>query len=209
MALPWQDYMQPELYGYTQQSKDMAGYPRMPQYATPAQMQQEEDNYNPYGGLIKAGAAANYNFKGKNIQPMQDLASVITQLSRAQVNPDDPLYQRIYESERSSNMQDLSSAIAEMSRQNRKLSMMGRTPLFNPERGGEMAFRQMTQGYQSAQDQARARARDIIGAGRQGYQGAYNAQAAIAGEQDQNQKRKAFGFGNIADALPIVLGMLK
>lgn len=156
------------------------------------------------GGLIGFGGAANYNLRGQNLGPMKDIASQIASLGRAQYDTGDPLYQRTYEDERGAGMQDLAAAIAEMARQNRKLSSMGRTPLFNPERGGEMAFRGMTQGYQNVQEQARARARQILAGGQSALGNTFSAYGTLAGAQDMNKKKKAFGFGNIGDALPLL-----
>jgi hypothetical protein len=165
-------------------------------------------NWELLSGLMKTGAAANYNLRGADLGPMRDIASQIGGLARAQYDPNDPLYQRLYEQERGASMQDLAAAIAEMGRQNRKLSYMGRTPLFSPERGGEMVFRQLAQGYQGAQSQARARAREILKGGQGAMAGAYDAYGALAQAKDKNKKRQAYGFANIADALPIIGGAL-
>lgn len=145
-------------------------------------------------GALKSWAGYNYNSKGTDLGPQMTAAN-------AMVDSSSPLFQKVYNQERGSAQQDLASAIAEASRQNNKLSMLGRTPLFSPERGGETQFRALTQGYQTAQDTARNRAREILGAN-------LSAQNSFAQQRDANSKKKAFGFGNIADFLPLALKAL-
>lgn len=174
-----------------------------PQYGQ-QQPQSGESSMDTIAGLLKAGSAANYNLQGTNLKPQQSIASEMGNLADAQYNPSNPLYQQVYNQENQSAKQDLATAIAEASRQNRKLSVLGRTPLFDPERGGEQMFRQTIQGYQGAQDQARARARQILGAGQNALNTNLQAQKSLAGQTEQNQQKKAFGFGNIADSLPFL-----
>lgn len=169
----------------------------------PGAMQRAQDAYNPLGSLLKSGAAARYNLKGTDLKPMQDIATQISQLGRAQYDTNDPLYQRTYETERGQGMMDLASAISEMSRQNRMATRLGRTPLFSPERGGEMQFRALTKGYQDVQSQARARAREILGVGQQAAGRTFGAYGTLTAAQDQNKKKKVAGISNIADMLPI------
>lgn len=180
------------------------GYPPTMPYDYGYGMGREPTVFDTIGGLIKSGAAANYNLKGMNLGPMRDIASQINALSNAQYDPSDPLYQRVYEAERGAGMQDLSASIAEASRQNRKLSASGRTPLFDPERGGELAFRTMARGYQDVQSEARQRARQILAGGQAAKTGAYGAYGTLAQSQDANKKKKAFGIGNIAGMLPLL-----
>lgn len=171
--------------------------------------QQQTDGMNPFAataqpantpgdniaGALKSLAAYKYNSNGVNLAPQQGIAN-------AMLDESSPLFQKVYGQERGSAQQDLASAIAEAGRQNRKLSVLGRTPLFDPERGGETQFRALTQGYSTAQDSARQRAREILGA-------SYNTQNSLAQQTDANAKKKAFSFGNIADALPSVLKLFK
>lgn len=168
------------------------------------QQKQPQTGADILSGLMKSGAAANYNFQGTNLAPQQSIASEMGNLANAQYDTSNPLYQQVYNNENQSAKQDLASAIAEAGRQNQKLSMLGRTPLFSNERGGEQMFRQTVQGYQTAQDTARQRARQILGAGQTAQNNAFQAQGSIAQQQNQNQQKKAFGFGNIADVLPLL-----
>lgn len=146
-----------------------------------------------------------YSFQGKNLKPMQDIASQMGNLANAQYNNDNPLYQDVYNDERGDIQQDLAGAIAEAVRQNRKASALGRTPLFDAERGGETQFRALTQGYADAQGQARMRAREILKGGQNSLSGVFAAQNAMANEAFQNKQRKATGFSGIADILPSLL----
>lgn len=156
---------------------------------------------SPLTGMLKSFAGARYNLTPTDTSGMSDIASRMGNLSDAMVNPNNATYQQIYGAENGAAQQDLAGAIAEASRQNRKLSLMGRTPLFDNERGGEQAFRQLIGGYTTAQDTARQRARQIIGAGQQGLAGSLSAQSALTQARDSNRQKQAFGIGNVADFL--------
>lgn len=179
------------------------GYP----YGYPFGMGMQREPENPFASMLRGIPAAYYSFQGKNIGPLKDIASQIGNLANAQYDESNPLYQHLYEQERGAGMQDLAGAINELSRQNRKLSSMGRTPLFNEKRGGEQIFRQLTQGYQNAQNDARSRARNILGVGQNALNNTYNAYANIANGQVQNNAMKASGFGSIADVVGSFLRM--
>lgn len=198
----------PAIYGVNygmQQPYGMPAYGYGPMYGMPAYSMQQNDN--PLSGLLKTGAAAQYNLRGTNLGPMQDIAGQIQNLVNAQIDPNSPQYQKLYRAERGAAQQDLASVIAELQGQNRKSIRMGRTPLLSPERGGETIFRELSRGYQSAQDTARQRARQILGVGQQGLQNVFSNQAALTQAQDVNRKKKTFGLGNIADALPLLGGL--
>ncbi len=213
-------------YGYPQNSMAgmMGGYGNSQGYSHPNMPWLDDPNYNQkysqypqqsgqnntdmLSALMKSGAAANYNFTGTNLAPQRSIADEMGNLANASYNPNNPTYQAIYNNENQSAKQDLSSAIAEMSNQNRKLSMLGRTPLFSPERGGEQMFRQTIQGYQTAQDTARARARQIIGAGQGALNMNFQNQNNLAQQQTQNNQKQAYGMGNIADMLPFLAKLL-
>lgn len=173
-------------------------------YALPWQdyMQPQE---NILSSLVRGIPSLAYSFQGKNLKPQKNLADQIQGLAHAQYDQNDPLFQQIYGDERGAIQQDLAGAIAELVRQNRKQNTLGRTPLFNPERGGEQVFRQLTQGYTGAQENARNRAREIIGVGQSGLANAYGAQNLLSTQQQENKKSKASGFSGIADMLPALL----
>ncbi len=141
-------------------------------------------------GLGKSGAAASYNFKGTNLGPQQNIAD-------AMINNDNPLYQKLYGQNKQQGQQNLVDSIAELMRQNRSGIASGRPGLLNDERGGESVFRNLTRGYQDVQNQARQQTLGQL----QGSYGNYNN---LAQQGDLNNKKKAFGFGNIADALPLI-----
>lgn len=157
------------------------------------------------GDLLKYGAAANYNFQGQDIKQQKGIAGDVGNLATASYDTNSPLYQKIYGQELQSNQQNLAEAINEAMRQNRKSALLGRRPAFDPERGGELAFRTLAGGYANSQDQARARAREIIGAGQSAKMNAYNAAANASNAGQENKKKQLLGFANIADALPMIL----
>ena len=166
--------------------------------------QQPETRGDILAGILKSGAGMSYNLRPTNLKAQQGMLGEMGELANAQYNPDNPLYQRLYGQEKDAANQDLAAVIAEMSRQNRKLSSLGRTPLFSPERGGEQMFRATIQGHQDAQNMARMRAREILGGGQRAMATNFGAQNQLTAMQDQNKKKKAFGLGNIADALPLL-----
>lgn len=160
------------------------------------------------GDIIKYIAGAHSNFQGMNTQPQQQSVNQLNNYADAITNSDNPLYQKIYGQEKQSGQDDLARTIFELSNQNRKLSQLGRTPLFSPERGGEQQFRALTQGYSDVQDNARARARSIIGAGANMTNNALSAQNDLSAMKQKNQQSKLAGIGNIADVLPSLLKLM-
>lgn len=118
----------------------------------------------------------------------------------AMTNTSNPMYQQIYSQQKQQGQQNLAEAIAEMSRQNRKLSALGRTPLFSQERGGETQFRGLTQGYQDNQNQAATRTQGILGNAAQGYLQQGNLQSQLA-------QNKAGISGNIYGGLAKLFGL--
>lgn len=145
------------------------------------------------------------------------LADQILQLSRGQYDVNDPLYKQFYEEERGFAKRDLADAINQLTTQNRRLSAMGRTPLFAPERRGEMAFRALSRGYEDAQQSARSRARERLGIGQQAVaqgfdafgnlaQGGMNQSVLQTLRQRTNQAGQLGGIGSIADMLQSLSG---
>jgi len=177
----------------------------------------QEDGYvNPsapsqsqnFADILKSGLAANYNFQGQDIRQQQGISNDIGSLANASYDPNNAMYKKIYNDEAQSNQQNLAATINEAMNQNRKAAQMGRVPLFNPERAGETAFRTMAGGLSASQDAARARAREIIGAGINAKKAAYDAAASASAAKQQNRQGKFLGGINIADALPILAGFL-
>jgi hypothetical protein len=102
-------------------------------------------------------------------------------------------YKQFYQQFRQQGQQNIADMIAEASRQNRKASAMGRTPLFSPERGGETIFREMMRGYQDNQHQA--------------SQAALSASTQALKQQQQSDLQKADVWGNIGGALTKMFGL--
>lgn len=85
----------------------------------------------------------------------QGLAGEITNMARARTDPNNPMYQALYKEERGRGQQDLARVIAEAQAQNRMATRLGRTPLFDPARGGETQFRALMGNYGDVQSKAR------------------------------------------------------
>lgn len=206
MDLPWQPNNGNQTWGDQSLAailKLLQNQQQAPQYTG-----QSSSADNGIGNILKSLSGAKYNFDGIDTKPQQAAQGNLNNYADAITNQDNPLYQQIYGQEKQSGQQDLARTIAELSNQNRKLSQLGRTPLFSNERGGEQQFRALTQGYQDVQDKARERARSIIGAGSAATNTALNAQNNLTAMQEQNRQHKTFGEFNIADAIPSLLKLL-
>lgn len=95
------------------------------------------------------GTSAPYN------KQQQELAGQQQQISQALLQgPNNPLYQQMYGQYKQQGQNQMAQGIAELQAQNRLNTSMGRTPLFNQERGGEQIFRNLMQGYQNLGTQA-------------------------------------------------------
>lgn len=172
---------------------------------------QEQQTPQPGANLrdiIKFGAGAQSNFQGIDTGPQEQAQGELNHYANAMTDETDPMFQQVYGQEKQQGQQDLAHTIFELSNQNRKLSELGRTPLFDPERGGEQQFRQLSQGYQDVQNSARGRAREIIGAGMSAKGKALDAQNELSALKEKNRTSKTAGIGNLADALPFLLKFL-
>lgn len=113
--------------------------------------------------------------------------------AQAQLDPNSPMFQKLYSAERGQGQQDLAFQIAELQRQNRKSTELGRTPLLSPERGGETIFRGLMEGQMKAGDQARRMTVDRLG------QGATNL-SNIGQTEQMGDVVKNMAYGGIVDA---------
>lgn len=128
-----------------------------------------------------------------NLKPYQEAIDAIG-------NTQSPMYQRVYGQQKQQGQDNLADQIFQLSAQNRKLSSMGRTPLFDQERGGEQLFRGLTQGYQDVQNHAANNTRSIIGTQAAGY-------GNIATQKNQLAANKAGIEGNLYGGLAKLFGL--
>lgn len=143
-----------------------------------------------------ASAVPFYNLpkqQAQFFQPYQNATNAMT-------DTNNPMYQNIYSQQKQQGQTNLAESIAEMVRQNRKQTQLGRTPLFNAERGGETLFRGVNKGYQDVQNQAADNTQGILGnaANNLYKQGTMQAQLA---------QNKAGIKGNLAGALTKLFGL--
>lgn len=132
----------------------------------------------------------------------EQLAGQQQQISQALMQgSNNPLYQQLYGQYEQQNKNNLASTIAEAQGQNRMNANMGRTPLFNNERGSENIFRTLTQGMQNSGVQSDQQTRQALAqAGGQtlgGLQG-YNT---ITNSTANANKAQNLGFQGIYDLL--------
>lgn len=131
---------------------------------------------------------------------MNDYGANSRNLASAMTDTSNPAYQNLYGQFKQQGQDNLSQQIAEMERQNRKQSAMGRTPLFSPERGGEATFRGLTQGYQDVQNNA---SKQAFGQLNNAYQAAQQQDQM----KQQNALQKANVFGSGAGAIAKLFGL--
>lgn len=147
-------------------------------------------------GATLAQSLPFYNYSqnlGQYQKPAQQLLSAMT-------DTNNPQYQQIYGQQKQQGQQNLAESIAELSRQNRKLQVMGRSPLLDDERGGEATFRTLTKGYQDVQSQAAGNTQNILG-------NAYTGAVQQGQQRQLNDYSKAGVNSGIFGALSKLFGL--
>lgn len=143
-----------------------------------------------------ATAAPFYNLpqkQGRYFQPANEAAQAL-------LNPDSPLYRRIYGAKQQLGRQNLAESVAEISRQNRKLQALGRSPLLDNERGGEAIFRNLMRGYQDIQGQAAGDTEKLLNAG-------YSNLNTMGTQKAQLASNKAGIQGNLLGAIAKIFNL--
>lgn len=120
--------------------------------------------FKPPGGGSSAGMlplimGALHSFGGAQGNSTKQLG----QVTNAMYNPSNPLYQQLYGQNKQNIQQNEGNAISQAEGMNRKLSSMGRTPLFSPERNGELAFRTAVQDQGNSGVQAQGQTEQQLG----------------------------------------------
>lgn len=150
----------------------------------------------PTAGQSIASSLPFLNLPKKQAQYMQPAYDT----TNAMVDVDNPLYKKIYGQQKEQGQQNLAESIMEISRQNRKLSGMGRTPLLDRERGGEQTFRTLSRGYQDVQNQAAGDTRNILSDATKNYY-------VMGQSQGQTAAKQAGVKGNLLGALVKLFGL--
>lgn len=151
--------------------------------------------------FIQAYPAIKTGLEGKNLKNQQRTLDQLQGVTQAQYNPDSAVYQKLYGQNKDMLQGDLASTIAEVSRQNRKLVSMGRSPLLDQERGGESVFRNLIMGQQDAGDRARTNTVSQLSGAGSALRGLYGQQDLLADEGYNNKVRKVGAYYSIGDAL--------
>jgi len=139
--------------------------------------------------------------KGKNLKPQKQTLGQLGNVANAQYNTDNPIFQKLYGQNTELGQRDLASTIAEISRQNRKLTSMGRRPLLDQERGGESIFRNLVMGQGDVGARARTDTFGQLRNATNSLNNLYDGQNLIADEDYENSMRKNRGYYSIGDAL--------
>jgi len=173
----------------------------------------------PY--LLKTAPSIKAGYEGINLKQqkqaldqMNQLAGQQKQLAAAQSDMNNPLFQNIYQQERGAGQQDLAETIAELSRQNRKLTSMGRSQLLDRERGGESIFRNLVMGQQDVGNQARqntfgrlSSVQQALGNAGNAYGSIFSGQKNIAGQELQNKGYSIGASATLGDTLQKLFGL--
>ncbi len=131
------------------------------------------------------------NFSGNTVDPYKKKKE---ELASAMGDTNNPLYKQLYGQYRQQGATNLGSGIAELQRQNRMNNKMGRTPLFDQERGGESLFRNLMSGYEGLGTQADTQTRQNL----QGQFANYTGMTPTTAKVNEQQN---LGFNNIAELI--------
>lgn len=164
---------------------------------------------------IKAGyQGVDLKQQKKTAGKMNQLAGQGAQLAHAQYDMNSPLFQNLYNQEKQSGQQDLAATIAEIGRQNRKLTSLGRRPLLDAERGGESVFRNLIMGQQEVGNQAREnaftqllRGQNATAAAQNSYSNVYDAYSGLAKNKFANNLLNVGANYSLGDVLKNAFGL--
>ena len=161
------------------------------------------------GGLQGYGAKKYFDTsrKGEDYGGRARIAGRMEELANAQANPDSPMFQKLYQQNKSMGSQDLARTIAEIQRQNRKAVSMGRSPLLDQERGGESVFRNLMQGELDNDRTARSDTFGQLDDARRALAPSYEAFGDIAAGQYKNKRREAGAYSTLGDSLKALFGL--
>lgn len=161
--------------------------------------------------LIQAIPAIQYGMRGYPTGRTSGISNQLENIAGAQMDPSNPLYQKLYGQYKQQGQQALAGGINELAGQNRKLAAMGRVPLLDQERGGEQMWRGLMQGYQQNQNDAGTQAQNsLMGAARTlgGFGGASGVANQLATMQNKSSQMQAgIGYGNIGNVLKGLFGL--
>jgi len=171
--------------------------------------------------LLQTAPAVRAGYKGVNLKgqkqaagQMNQLAAQQAKLAAAQTDMNNSLFQNLYQQNRAQGQQDLASTISELSRQNRKLTTMGRRPLLDQERGGESIFRNLIKDQQDVGNSARTntfsqllQGQNALGGAQGAYSNIYDAEGGLAKQRFSNDLLKVGANYTLGDAFKNLFGL--
>lgn len=193
--------------GNSNNNANVYGPVQFPEAGTPGYHGTAEANAlknNAGGGnissLLQLIPALMAGFKGLGTSGQNNTTSQLENVTNAMYNPTNPLYQQLYGQNKQMLQQNMGNAISQAEGQNRAMSAMGRTPLFSPERNGELAFRTMVQGQGAAGQAAQQQTESQLGnAGTMLSRGLYPIQQNNTENQFGNTALRLGGYQSLAD----------
>lgn len=164
------------------------------------QQHQQTAGSGNISSLLQLIPALMAGFKGLNTSGQQNTTAQLQNVTNAMYDPNNPLYQQLYGQNKQTLQQGMGNAISQAEGHNRALAAMGRTPLFSPERNGELAFRTMVQGENAAAQQAASETSAQLGnAGTLLARGLYPLQQSNTENQFGNTALNLGGYQSLAD----------
>lgn len=155
--------------------------------------------------LLTAVPSLISDFSGSTADPYgkdkKALAQKMSQLADAQGDTNNPLYKQIYGQYQDQNRQNLAQTIAEAQGQNRMNTANGRTPLFDPSRGGEQLFRGLIQGQQAGAAQSAQQAQAALQERMTGYGNAYATTNNAGQGAGRGNAQNMHGYTQLTDLL--------
>ena len=155
--------------------------------------------------LLTAIPSLMSDFSGSTSDPYakqkKQLADQMGQISAAQGDVNNPLYKQLYGQYQDQNRQNLAQTVAELQGQNRQAIGNGRTPLFDPSRGGEQVFRALMQGQQTGSAQSAQQTQQALSSRLGGFNSTGNFLSQITPGAAKANAQGLQGYQTISDMM--------
>lgn len=159
--------------------------------------------------LLKTAPAAKAGMQGINLDAQRETANELKQITRAQTNMNNPLFQSLLKQNKQQGQTDLAATIAQLQAQNRLAQSNGQKPLLDQERGGESIFRNLMRGQEEVSNQSVNQTFGQLENAQTGLQNLYGTQGNLSNADFQNKVKKVGAYGSIGDALQGIFSLKK
>lgn len=159
--------------------------------------------------LLRTVPAVAQGMKGVDLKQQAQTTADMRQLSAAQSDTSNPLYQHLLQQNRQQGQTNLADTIAQLQSQNRLAVSSGQSPLLNQERGSEGVFRNLIKGQEDVGNQAVGQTYSQIGNAMTGLQNNYSVENNLANANYGNTQKQTAAYGTLGDALQGLFGLGK